>query len=153
MRTASRWIAAAVVFLTCAVPITALAQSQPAAASGGAVSLSIPPQPLSQALMQFSRSTGIQLFFNADLVRGLQSPGVQGTFSRTEALSRLLGGSGLSFRFTNGSTVTITRPGTAAVATAGECRRRGDGARRDRRHRSVERRIRLGLPGHAGLGL
>lgn len=102
-----------------ALPAGALAQSQPAAA-GGAVSLSIPPQPLSQALMQFSRSTGVQLFFNADLVRGLQSPGAQGTFSRTEALSRLLANSGLSYRFTNATTVTITGPGSRSLATTGD---------------------------------
>jgi len=70
-------------------------------------------QSLSQALVQFSSTTGIQLFFNASLVRGLNSPGAHGQLNSSEALGLLLAGSGLTYRFTNGTTVTIERPGTA----------------------------------------
>lgn len=69
----------------------------------------IAPQPLSAALVQFSNATGLQLFFNMDLARGLRSPGAQGSLSRTEALNRILSGSGLHSSFTNASTVTIRR--------------------------------------------
>ncbi|BAR98030.1 TonB-dependent receptor [Blastochloris viridis] len=98
----------------------AFAQSQPGAPGAATATFRIAPQPLSQALVEFSRTTGIQLFVTADVVRGVNSPGVQGTLNPTAALSRLLAGSGLSYRFTNGSTVTITRPGTAAIPTAGD---------------------------------
>ncbi|RKE69355.1 hemoglobin/transferrin/lactoferrin receptor protein [Pseudorhodoplanes sinuspersici] len=90
----------------------AFAQSRLAALA----SFNIQPQPLSQALIQFSGVTGIQLFFSANLVRGLNSPGVQGSFSQTEALSRLLAGSGLTYSFTNATTVTISKPGLDANA-------------------------------------
>jgi hemoglobin/transferrin/lactoferrin receptor protein len=109
----------------CAPCPSARAQSQPASSPSGAATASfdIPPQPLSQALVQFSRTTGIQLFFNADLVRGIHSPGARGPFSQTGALSRLLAGSGLSYRFTNATTVAISGPAassSAATAAAAE---------------------------------
>lgn len=80
----------------------------------------IEPQPLGSALIRFSEATGIQLFFDASLARGLQSPGVVGAFTPPDALSRLLSGSGLVFRFTNPTTVTLARepsPAGAAVGT------------------------------------
>ena len=92
----------------------AFAQSRSAATA----SFNIQPQPMSQALVAFSSATGIQLFFNADLVRGVNSPGVQGSFNRTEALSRLLAGSGLTYRFTNANTVAISGPSTGTTIPA-----------------------------------
>lgn len=92
----------------------AFAQTRPAA-----VSLNIRPQPLSQALLQLSNATGLQLFFNADLVRGITSPGVQGSYGRAEALGRLLAGSGLSYRFSNANTATIQRSPASAAEAAG----------------------------------
>ncbi|MFX8828865.1 STN domain-containing protein, partial [Acinetobacter baumannii] len=44
------------------------------------------------------------------------SPGVSGTLPTSDALGRLLSGSGLSYRFTNAGTVTIERAGAAAAA-------------------------------------
>ena len=101
----------------------AFAQSRSAAPA----SFNIQPQPMSQALVAFSSATGIQLFFNADLVRGVNSPGVQGSFNRTEALIRLLAGSGLTYRFTNATTVAISgpSPGTSPGANSTTT---GDGA-------------------------
>src|SRR5262245_25394879 len=96
----------------------ARAQSQPAPSGAAMASFDIPPQPLSQALVQFSRTTGIQLFFNANLTRGINSPGVQGSLSPDAALSQLLSGSGLSYRFTNATTVAISGPGVNASAPA-----------------------------------
>ncbi|MDC7788025.1 TonB-dependent hemoglobin/transferrin/lactoferrin family receptor [Rhodoplanes sp. TEM] len=100
----------------------ARAQATPGtgAAPGAATTVfDIPPQPLAQALMQFSRQTGVQLFYGANLVRGLDSPGVTGAFGRREALARLLAGTGLAHHFTNATTVTLARPGvTDAYAQA-----------------------------------
>ena len=73
----------------------------------------IPPQPLGTALVRFSEATGIQLFFDATIARGLQSPGVSGSMTRQDALGRLLAGSGLVYRFTNATTVAVERPGTS----------------------------------------
>lgn len=79
------------------------------------VAYNIPPQPLSQALVQFSKVAGIQLFFNADIARGISSRGASGSLTRTEALEKLLSGSGLTYHFTNATTVTIS--GQAAAGT------------------------------------
>ena len=54
----------------------------------------IAAQPLGLALIRFSDATGIQLF-DASLTRGLQSPGAPSrALAPSEALSRLLAGSG-----------------------------------------------------------
>lgn len=74
----------------------------------------IPAQPLGTALVRFSEATGIQLFMDSTVARGLQSPGVRGTMTRQEALNQLLSGSGLIYRFTNATTVAVERPGAAA---------------------------------------
>ncbi len=68
---------------------------------------SIPAQPLVAALMRFTETTGIQFFFDAAVARDKQSPGVSGRLVAEDALRRLLAGSGLSYRFTNASTVTL----------------------------------------------
>lgn len=67
----------------------------------------IAPQPLAQALTQFSNVTGVQLFFDADIARGINSPGATGSLTRDEVLGRILAGSGLTYKFTNASTVAI----------------------------------------------
>lgn len=92
----------------------ALAQAAPGAAAK--TSFNIRPQPLSQALVQFSNSTGVQLFFNADLARGINSQGAQGSLTRIEALGRILAGSGLTYKFTNASTVSIQKPTSGSAA-------------------------------------
>lgn len=76
----------------------------------------IPAQPLSQALVQFSTASGVQVFVNAGVVRGINSPGASGALTPAVALNRLLAGTGLTYRFTNASTVAIERPGTTAAA-------------------------------------
>ncbi|WP_168879310.1 TonB-dependent siderophore receptor [Rhizobium sp. P28RR-XV] len=98
-----------------AAPAPVFAQ---AAEKTGRVAYNIPPQPLSQALVQFSKVAGIQLFFSADVARGISSGGVSGSLTRTEALDKILAGSGLTYHFTNTTTVTISNPSAAAVGAA-----------------------------------
>jgi iron complex outermembrane receptor protein len=85
----------------------AAAAPQLAQAGAPARPFDIPAQPLSQALMRFAEATGLQLFFDAKLARALQSPGVRGTYTPESALIRLLDGTGLAYRFTNPTTVTL----------------------------------------------
>jgi len=75
----------------------------------------IAAQPLGAALVRFSEATGIQLFLDSSVARGLQSPGVRGTMSREQALNQLLAGSGLVYRFTNANTVAVEKPGAAGA--------------------------------------
>lgn len=71
------------------------------------LSYTIPAQPLSRALVEFSNATGMQLFFDANLLRGKNSPGTSGALTQAEALAQLLAGSGLTYRI-SGNTVTIS---------------------------------------------
>lgn len=70
-------------------------------------SFDIAAQPLSKALVQYSNKTGVQLFFDANIVRGKNSGGAQGSLTRSEALGRILSGSGLTYSL-RGNTVTIS---------------------------------------------
>ncbi|HET8728196.1 MAG TPA: secretin and TonB N-terminal domain-containing protein, partial [Alphaproteobacteria bacterium] len=76
----------------------------------------IPAQPLAQALLRFSRETGIELFFDDVIARGINSPGVRGSFAREDALRRILAGTGLTYRFTNANTATLQKPAAASGA-------------------------------------
>ncbi len=67
----------------------------------------IPPGPLSDALIAFSRITGVQTVFAVEGLESLQSPGVRGRHSADRALALLLEGTGAAARFGSGSNATI----------------------------------------------
>lgn len=87
------------------------------AQSATPIAFEIPAGPLPAALSAFGERTGLQLLYPADVARGLVSPGVSGLMTPADALRRLLGGTGLLYRFTNASTVTVERPGAVAPGT------------------------------------
>lgn len=97
----------------------AQSQTRPAVTTASArPSFNIPAQPLSQALVQFSNASGVQVFVNAGVVSGINSPGASGALTPSAALNRLLAGTGLTYRFTNAHTVAIERPGVSASGGA-----------------------------------
>lgn len=67
----------------------------------------IAAQPLADALVQFTTRTGIQFFVDGRLARDTRSAGAQGALSPREALTALLAGTGLTYRFRDADTVTI----------------------------------------------
>ncbi|MCQ8130488.1 TonB-dependent receptor [Methylomonas sp. WSC-6] len=79
------------------------------AASEQTANFAIPAGSLSDALLQFSETSGQKVLFNADLVRGLRSGGLQGRFTVPQALQRLLSGSGLAPRATGSGSVTLEK--------------------------------------------
>src|SRR5580658_11088054 len=84
-----------------------------AAQSPSAVSvknLSIPAEPLANALNDLAQQSGLQVMFASELVARLKSPEVKGTVTATEALQRLLMNTGLRYEFVNPHTVTIIGP-------------------------------------------
>ncbi len=94
--------------------------AQPQNAKAQAASFNIPPQGLGSALTSFADRAGLKLLFPSDLVAGRTTSGVSGSMSRQQALSRLLAGTGLTYRFTSSNTVTIIDPsagGNNATAT------------------------------------
>lgn len=76
----------------------------------------IPPRALSDALTDFGRQSGMQVNVNADEVRGRSSPGVSGRMSNAQALSRILAGTGLTWRLDNGFVTLASAPRTAQAS-------------------------------------
>lgn len=87
----------------------AAAQNRPVASSTQAVSFNIPSQSLTSALDAFTSQSGWQIIYSSALVRGKQSPGIQGNATPGTALSRLVAG--------NGIIVRISAPGSAALVS------------------------------------
>lgn len=85
----------------------AFAQQGQAATSS--IHLDIPRQPLSAALQAFSRRTGIQVVYTASIDAGIISPGISGDFDVMTALSRLLSGTGVTFRQSGKGAVVLAK--------------------------------------------
>lgn len=80
------------------------------------VSVNVRAQDLGAALTIFADQAGLRLLLPSGVVAGRTSPALSGTMTREEALSRLLAGTGLSYRFTSADTVTIGDRVSAAHA-------------------------------------
>ena len=93
------------------------AQGAPEAGSrGSVVSFAVPAGPLSGVLTQWAEAARLRLLVSSEAVRGLRSNGVNGALAPEQALARLLAGTGLTYRFTNASTVAIRRAGEGGAA-------------------------------------
>ena len=64
-------------------------------------------QALDEALQELARQTGIQVVFFSEITAGRSSPELSGEYTLTAALTRLLEGSGLTFRQLNERTVEV----------------------------------------------
>jgi outer membrane receptor for ferric coprogen and ferric-rhodotorulic acid len=89
------------------VPSVAFGAPAPAQTAEGTMAFNIPAGPVSQSLRAYAEATGLQLIYNANLDTAGTSRGVSGTMSKSDALFRLLEGTGLTFRFVNSTTATI----------------------------------------------
>ncbi len=69
----------------------------------------IPAQTLSSALKTFAEDTGLQMLYSSDTVKGIRSSRLNGRHQPKEALNILLGGTGLSFKFTDSNTVVVQK--------------------------------------------
>ncbi len=83
---------------------------------GKAASLSIPAQPLADALYTYSSVTGIEILVLGDLVAGRRSNAVNGTFTPIDALNALLKGTGLAPRYTQVGAFTLARTEQSKIA-------------------------------------
>ncbi|MFT4053344.1 MAG: TonB-dependent siderophore receptor [Novosphingobium sp.] len=70
---------------------------------------SIPAGSLASVLNRFADQSGADIVYNGSLTDGLSSPGLSGSFGTAEALSRILAGSGLTFRHGGGNRYTLER--------------------------------------------
>nr|WP_277749405.1 TonB-dependent siderophore receptor [Pseudomonas ovata] len=97
------------------MPVQVQAQD-PSAVTASARSYSIAPAPLGEALNQFARQAGITLSATPAQTTGLQSPGLQGSYSVEQALAILLGGSALQAVSPDGNSYVLTRMQSEALA-------------------------------------
>ncbi len=79
------------------------------AQAGQRVHVDIQAQSLSAALAEFGRQTSLEIVFTPDSVRSLKAPRVEGDLTPDEALTRLLAGSGLTFRRGTDGAYVVTR--------------------------------------------
>lgn len=113
-----RSVAASLLIGVAALPLAAGGAA--VAQEAGQVSFNIPAQLLGSALATFGRQANMQVSVSAEAVRGLSASGVSGQLTAQEALARLLGGTGLSYRI-DGRTVVVTdRVGAAHSAPASD---------------------------------
>lgn len=68
----------------------------------------IEPGELSYTLNEYSRQSDLQLLFDFNVVRGRSSGLIDCDCDRTEALTKMLDGSGLIFDFINDRTLAVT---------------------------------------------
>jgi iron complex outermembrane recepter protein len=79
----------------------------------------IPAQPLNSALMRFASDSNLELLYTADKLRAFKTVGLDGSMTAAQALSQLLQGSGMTYRFVDANTVTIVPPSSNFIKTAG----------------------------------
>lgn len=109
------WLANSVSALTVAASLAitlspSLAQqtkSQTATADSSNIVFNIPAQSLNAAILAFADRAGLQVFYDADRLKGLRNTAIQGSYSREQAIGKLLQGSGVSYHFTGPTTVSL----------------------------------------------
>jgi hypothetical protein len=89
------------------------------------VTLSMPEQPLRDALNGLARQTGLQVIYTAEEVTAnLLAPKIEGAYTPEAALNLLLKGSGLQYQFINPRTVAVSQ---VASESSGGTARSGTG--------------------------
>ncbi len=76
----------------------------------------IPAQDLNAALLAFASRAGLQIFYDVQRVRGLRNAPLVGSFMPQQALTQLLAGTGVTFRFTGTNTVSLETVGAGSGA-------------------------------------
>lgn len=92
----------------------AFSQEAPALAQAPAI-YDLPAQDLNAALLTFANRAGLQIFYDVSRVQGLRSAPLVGSFTPQQALTQLLSGTGVAFRFTGPNTVSLEAPAPAGA--------------------------------------
>ena len=97
-----------------------MAQDSPSPSQEQSRQFSIPAGPLTPALNRFAAQSGLQILFDASLANGRTTPGVSGAKTPNQALTALLSGTGVVFRYTGQGTVTLDGPASNAAGATVE---------------------------------
>jgi catecholate siderophore receptor len=98
----------------------AMAQTAPRSISGTQVSqaphsFEIPAGMLESVAPAFEQATGLTVSFSREELGKIHSPGVAGQYDPEAALKKLLAGTGLAFRFTSATAVTLELASVSSV--------------------------------------
>lgn len=111
-------IALAILLLAGTVPLQGQAQTAAEdTVARMARAIDIRAQPLTDALNDWARQTGLQIIADQRLVAGLAAPAVSGQLSPLQALDRLLDGSGLRSRVEGQAVIIQAAPGSRSDKT------------------------------------
>jgi iron complex outermembrane recepter protein len=88
------------------------------AANDSSKHFEIKAEPLAEALMEFGAQSGLTVVAPTTLTAGKNAPALHGDLAWTDALGRLLQGSGLTFTQDAGGTIVIQKIGSGAPAKA-----------------------------------
>lgn len=105
----SRVLAAALMMSTAIVAGVGVTDREAYAQNAAQASFNVPAGPLNRALTAFGRQAGLQVTYLTSIGTGKTSPGISGSATPEQALARILQGTGLSYRFTNATTVAISQ--------------------------------------------
>src|SRR6185295_386009 len=94
--TSARALFAAALVSQSALVAPALAEGRAAQATAMRIDYDIAPQPLSSALSEFARQSGVRVLYRYEQLARVNGQAVRGRFSREEALTRLLANSGFA---------------------------------------------------------
>ncbi|MEJ2792936.1 TonB-dependent receptor [Iodobacter sp. LRB] len=92
--------------------------AQGIAAQPAAIEFNISSQPLSSALSELARQSGMVLLVDARLTAGRQSPALKGSYNLRDALRQLLSGSGLRAEVNSDGTIVLKQEPQADKAVA-----------------------------------
>jgi len=97
---------------------SALAQTDPTTTDRTRQEFNIAAQPLSQALREYAQQSGDQVVFYSEIGKGRAAPALTGSYTRQEALQRLLENTGLKYRRVNAKTIAISTDEPAKPAAS-----------------------------------
>ena len=101
-----QWLGASVLAVS-GLALLPLGVAQAQEQQSAQFTFSLAAKPLPQALSDFSRVTGISVIYTDEAPYGLNAPAVRGQMSATQALQRLLGNSGFTFRQIDARTLAL----------------------------------------------
>ncbi|MFT4089196.1 MAG: TonB-dependent receptor [Asticcacaulis sp.] len=93
--------------LSCMCTLSFCLPVLPAVAEAVRQRFDIDSRPMARALEAFAASANTPVLFDRNLVRNKQSVAIHGNYSDTEAITRLLKGTGLTYRMTSGGVILI----------------------------------------------
>ncbi|QHC99678.1 TonB-dependent siderophore receptor [Pseudomonas sp. S04] len=93
--------------------------AQPSEQHSAQFRFDIAAKPLPQALSDFSRVTGISVVYTDEAPYGVTAPAISGQMSAEQAMQRLLSGSAMTFRQTDGHTLVLEPVPSAGVLNLG----------------------------------